>query len=125
VEVFDRAAAAGARLLRVEERTPADRAAGAQYLLTFDVGRVLVRGVGGRALEAVHMEERDDLESELSDASEQEPWWRLLGAQLARKQPAPDARQVRLQFLIADARPRMLRLTAEPGGVRALIESGD
>jgi hypothetical protein len=86
---------------------------------------VLVRGVGGRALEAAHIAERDDVGGDLTDASEDEPWWRLLGSPLARSQPVSDGRNVRLQFVIADARPRTLRLSAAPEGVRALIESGD
>ena len=126
MEVFDRAAAAGATLLRVE-RIPApggDAAAG--FVLTFDVGHVFVhaRTPAGN-LEAVNLADRAELEENLVDASEEEPWWRILGSSLARSRPAPDANQVRLQFTIADARPRTLRLASAGGGVRATIEAGD
>jgi len=86
---------------------------------------VLVRSVGGQSLEAVHIAERDDVSGDLADASEDEPWWRLLGSSLAHSQSAPDGCSVRLQFVIADARPRTLRLSVAPAAVRGLIESGE
>ena len=49
--------------------------------------------------------DRSDVEANLIDASQEEPWWRILGCPLAQSQPASDANQVRLQFTIVDARP--------------------
>lgn len=125
MEVFDRAAAAGAILLK-SERSSATRDKTAGFVLTFDVGHVLVHsGAPDGNLEAFHLVDRSDLEQSLVDASEEEPWWRILGCPLAHSQPAADANQVRLQFIGADARPRILRIAASPGGILATIEAGD
>jgi hypothetical protein len=126
LDVFDRAAAGGATLLRVERIPAAHENTAAAFVLTFDVGFVLVQTDAATGiLEAVHLEDRTEFENELLDASEEEPWWRLLGCPLAKSQPASDASFVRLQFTIADARPRTLRLASSAGGVHPTIEAGD
>jgi len=126
VDVFDRAATGGAKLLKAE-RIPAPRGnTAAGFLLTFDVGRILVHvDSASGALTATHVEDPADLEENLLDAAEEEPWWRLLGSALSRSWLSPDASQVRLQFTIADARPRTLRLASSGGGVLATIEAGN
>lgn len=126
MDVLDRAATAGATLLKAERIPAPGGNTAAAFLLTFDVGRVLVHVDAATGnLEATHIEDRTVLEENLLDAGEEEPWWRLLGCPLSRSQPSPTADQVRLQFTISGVRPRTLRLASSAGGIIPTIEAGD
>jgi hypothetical protein len=126
VEVLQRAAGAGGQLLRVDRLPPpggADDTAAA-FLLTFDVGRILVAAdpaVGD--LVASHVAAADAIPGDLAEASEEEPWWRLLGCPLDRVAAAPKAGGVRLHFMLAGGSARILALTPDGARVRAAIEA--
>lgn len=116
-ELFERAAGAGAQLLRVDKRLHAgdrDSHAGA-LLLTFDVGRILVTADPARgALVATQVQSSESIPPGMVDASEDEPWWRLLGAPLAAARSTPDATRFELHFRMGEGRSRaaVLRLDA-------------
>lgn len=135
--LFERAAGGGGQLLRVERlpdgagrkgagREGAEGAGEAEregvgraWLFTFDVGRILVTAEGG-ALRGDHLVSAEDVPSGLVDASEDEPWWRLLGNPLTRVGPeSPDG--LDLQFRHDDANPRRVHLGIESGHVSARL----
>ncbi len=122
MELLERAAAAGGRLLRVERLagSAGDELASAAFLLTFDVGRLLVSAdASGNQLNIMHFEQRDDLPSGLVLADEDEPWWRLLGNSLTQVKAGEDPRNsVRLQFRKEDDNPRSITLVREGEVVR-------
>jgi hypothetical protein len=96
----------------------------AAFLLTFDVGRILVSAdpAGGR-LTSTHIREPDAIPGGFSSASEADPWWRLLGCALAGVEAAAKPRQVRLHFQIAGDRRRAVALELDGSEVRAAIEA--
>jgi hypothetical protein len=126
VELFRRAAAAGAQILKVARPgTPGDgraERAGA-FLLTFDVGHILVStDPASGCLVPVHLREPDEIPGGLVDASEEEPWWRILGCPLAHAEVAANSTTIRLGFVISKERTRTLALEIEGGLVRAAID---
>ncbi len=137
IELFERAAEARGRILRAERRAPTgfadDPLAGIAYVLTFDVGRILVGsdGAGGR-LELAHVESADDLPAGLEDLAEEEPWWRVLGNPLCGAWPnapgeAAESTESRgltsvcLQFREDAENPKLIELRAAAPGVRVSI----
>ncbi len=137
IELFQRAVEGGGRILRVERRAPTGHAddpqAGIAYLLTFDVGRILVGSDGaGDRLELAFVESDDEAPQGLEDLAEEEPWWRVLGNPLCGAWPnAPgDAAEsattggltsVCLQFRPDDENPKLIAMRAESPGVRVSI----
>lgn len=138
IEVLERAAEERARILRVEQLVSADggdpqRAPG--YLLTFDVGRVLVAAdPTHERLLVRHIQRSDELASlRLDPLDEEEPWWRVAGNPITRVWPAADGGEgavsddaphdVRLQFREDDENPRVISLRYESGAVCAGEES--
>lgn len=122
-EPLERAAGAGAQLLRVdrvgdiggEGRAPA-------FVLTFDVGQVVVRAdpiAGGLSAEA---SDADDSPASRVSAAEEEPWWRIIGNPLMRLRD-PGEKEVRLQFRAEGDNPRVIALSMVDGLVRAGLES--
>ena len=97
-----------------------DGLASPAFLLTFDVGRLLVSAdASGNQLNLMHFENRDDLPGGLVLADEDEPWWRLLGNPLAQVEVGEDPRNsVRLQFRKDDENPRSITLVREGEVVR-------
>jgi hypothetical protein len=137
IELFERAAEARAHILRVEQLVPegggSDPACGAGYLLTFDVGRILVApnaATGG--LRLARVEQRGDLPGGLLPLEEEEPWWRVLGSSITRVWPAAtDAgaaaggvgvSAVRIQFREDEENPKVISLSFEGGAVRVTTE---
>ena len=137
IELFERAAEARGRLLKAERRAATghadDALAGIAYLLTFDVGRILVGsdGAGGH-LELAHVEDPDNVPAGLEDLTEEEPWWRVLGNPICAVWPnAPgeaaesgtsgELRSLCLQFREDAENPKLIALAAEPPGVRVSI----
>jgi len=137
IELFERAAEARGRILRAERRAPTGHAddpqVGMAYVLTFDVGRILVGndGAGGR-LELAFVESPDDIPAGLQDVNEEEPWWRVIGNPLCAVWPnAPGEAaesnategltSVCLQFREDSENPKLIALRAEPPGVRVSI----
>jgi hypothetical protein len=76
LEIFESIVKSGGRILRAE----ADRAGGTSdvLVLTFDVGRVLVRS-GDDGLLMTHASDRSAIPEDLIALDEEDPWWRLMG----------------------------------------------
>lgn len=140
IDLFERAAQARGRILKVERTAPAglegDPMIGLVFLLTFDVGRVLVAldsqsgptGATGQ-LAMTHLDAETAPPSGLEDLAEEEPWWRVLGNPLCAVWPnAPGEAaetdrgaaltSVCLQFREDDANPKLIALSTDAQGVR-------
>jgi len=125
MEAFENAAGAGAQLLKAERlaQAGADEATPtAALLFTFDVGHVLLTAdpAQGR-LVATPIPDQDSLPGGLVDASEDEPWWRLLGCSLAQVAPASDRTSLRLDFRVSGGALRGLELELTGGAIRATL----
>ena len=137
IELFERAAEARGRILRVERSAPTgfgdDPMAGLAYLLTFDVGRILVAsdGAGGH-LELAAVEDAGELPPGLEDLAEEEPWWRVLGnpicavwpnapGEAAESSTTGGLTSLCLQFREDSENPKLISLRAESPGVRVSI----
>ena len=133
MELLERAAEAEDRVLKVEqlveqgaEPSPEQ---GIGYLLTFDVGRVLVlpdaRSSSLTLREIKNLEEIEAIQ--LLSLAEEEPWWRVLGQRLTRAWPGPQGEgalssggepdQVRLQFRPDTDNPKIVSLEYADGRV--------
>ncbi len=130
LEIFERAARAHGRILRVE----ADRGgATARVLaLTFDVGRILLRSDGSE-VRAEAVADRDALPAGLVCLDEEEPWWRVLGQPLTAAWPARGGEAtggatgdalpaLKLRFRESDRNPRIVALTAAGPALRVALE---
>ena len=140
IELFEKAAEARGRILRVERLAPegggSNPACGAGYLLTFDVGRVLVTpdaAAGG--LRLTHIEQRGDLPGAFLPLEEEDPWWRVLGNSITRAWPAPagagaaasggEVSAVRIQFREDEEDPKVISFRFEGDIVRVTTECRD
>ncbi len=125
MDLFERVAETGGLLLRVD--CAEDTGIGGSILLmTFDVGRLLVRvDPVGRHLVVELAAPRDDLADELLPANEEEPWWRVLGSPLVRVSPlsegTPLSQGLRLQFRADDDAPRIIALSSSGPAVSAAL----
>jgi hypothetical protein len=137
IELFERAAEARGRILRVEQLVPeggvSNPACGAGYLLTFDIGHILVApdaATGG--LQLTHVEQRGDLRGALLPLEEEEPWWRVVGNPITRAWPATadagaaasggESSGVRIQFREDEENPKVISFRFEGGAVRVTTE---
>ena len=123
MDLFERTAGAGGQLLKVDRMPPVgstepDRAV--SFLLTFDIGRILVSADPGRgSLVATSIPDADAMPTGLVSASEEEPWWRLLGAPLARASSDRDGSRAELHFRVSGG--RLCRLTFERAGALVCV----
>lgn len=123
-ELFERAASARGRILRVES----DRAEGFPRVLalTFDVGRVVVRAEGD-ALLAESAAERAALPSGLVPLDEEDPWWRVLGQPITgvwRIGGDSAGRALALRFREPDQNPRLIGIAVAGPALRvSLLEA--
>lgn len=130
LEIFERAARAQGRILRVE----ADRAGALARVLalTFDVGRVLLRSEDGEVRAEV-VPDRDALPAGLVRLDEEEPWWRVLGQPLTAAWPARGGEAIdeapgdglpalKLRFRESDRNPRIVALTSAGPALRVALE---
>jgi hypothetical protein len=133
VELFEAVAENGGHLLQVDRGSPAggtgeDAMSAPALLLTFDVARILVTAKPGRALELRQVQTPEEAGGGLAPASEDEPWWRVLGSPLVRvaseEAEGGGLRGVRLQFRPDDQDPRFVSLRLDSSLVRARLESG-
>ncbi len=133
MELFERAAQADARILRVDQlmESGADPnpEQGIGYLLTFDVGRVLVLPDREKAClvlrEVSSAEEVEEIQ--LLSLAEEEPWWRVVGQSLTGAWPGPrgegaassagDPDEIRLQFRADEENPKVISLHYGAGRV--------
>jgi hypothetical protein len=128
IELFERAVKGGAQLLKAETRPVAghgDRVAA--LVLTFEVGRIAVSAEPANAcnLRIEYVASAEEAPPGLKDASEEEPWWRVLGSPIARSWSAGPEHEgaVCIQFRADDENPRVLTLQPQGGGVSVSLET--
>ncbi|MAI27182.1 MAG: hypothetical protein ACJZ7Z_06765 [Myxococcota bacterium] len=134
IELLERAAETEARILKaeqlVEQGSEPSPEEGVGYLLTFDVGRILVLPDSQNACLALReIKNAEDLEAiQLLSLAEEEPWWRVLGQRATRawlgsqaegalsSDSTPD--QVRLQFRPDTDNPKVISMEYADGRVQ-------
>jgi len=135
VELFERAAEVGGCFLKAEQLVASggdhDPLRGPGYLLTFDVGRILVAADPRNACLLIRqIESLEEVASvRLAPLDEEEPWWRIAGNPLTRAWPSEEGvgattgegevRDLRMQFRGEGDRPRVVFLCYDSGAVRA------
>ena len=123
MEAFRNAADAGAQLLKVERLAQAGDDGiplASAYLLTFDAGRVLLAADPARGrLVANPIPDQESVPGGLVDASEDEPWWRLLGCPLTHATPATEQTALGLDFRVSGGELRRLVIVMSGGAIRA------
>jgi hypothetical protein len=130
LEIFERAATARGRILRVE----ADRADPLPRILalTFDIGRIALRPEAGE-IRAETIPDRAVLPAGLVPLDEEDPWWRVLGQPITAVWPVDDGetgpvatvralRAVKLRFRESDQNPRIVAITAAGAALRVTLE---
>jgi len=130
IELLEKAAAGRARFLRAERVDAGgagiDATLAPAYLLTFDVGRVLVTTDRSRAhLDLRFVETPGPLPAGRTALDEEEPWWRVAGNPITRvwRDEGSGDRQVRLQFREDGENPKVIRMSFERGQVRIRLET--
>lgn len=127
IELFERAAEAKARLLRVARfRSEGGGATG--LLLSFDVGQIAVEplAAGDAALAVSHPDDGDSPPQHLDPLDEQEPWWRLLGNPLTAVWPrshGASLHEIRLRFREPEDAARVVTLAIRGHSVAALLDA--
>ena len=124
MELLLRAAGAGGQLIRADRLAPLgeDAARAVAFLLTFDIGRILVAADPAAArLVATAVPDRESAPTGLLDASEEEPWWRILGAPLAHAHSDADQRRVALQFQSSGGDLRTIVLAIDGPRIHAAL----
>jgi hypothetical protein len=130
LEIFERAVDARGRILRVE----GDRAqpAPSVLVLTFDVGRIVVRPEeDGLRVEALPAPQRLPEASEVLD--DEEPWWRFLGQPITAAWPGGVADGVgarglgslmvlKLRFREESENPKIVQLEATGSQLRVSLD---
>lgn len=124
MERLQRVVEAGGRLLKVERVPGAGPNIAPAFLLTFDVGRLLIEvDVAAGRVHSVHVEGPDDTPPQLEAASEDEPWWRMMGCLLARVTAGEvGAQGLRLQFREDQDNPRIVSLSPSGADVQVRLE---
>jgi hypothetical protein len=127
IELFERVAEVGAPLLKVDlrpEKQDASRLSA--LLLTFDVGRLLVRPDPRREELSIDVVVAGaPPPAGLVDGLEEEPWWRLLGSPVARVWTVEGGLRggVCLQFRADDDAPRIVTLEAQGASLAVRLEN--
>lgn len=124
MERLERVAEAGGRLLKVDQLGEKAAGVAAGFLLTFDVGRLLleVDPWAGR-VRSVVIEAVAEIPPGAEVVSEKEPWWRLLGCPLARVGAGDvGAQGLRLQFRADHENPRMIVLQPSGSEIQVTLE---
>jgi hypothetical protein len=107
------------RLLRAEvaPAEPGGSAAGYRgILLTFDVARLVVAIDAEKSTLRVTAGSEVELdEVDIEAVDEEEPWWTLMGHELARARRGPDV--LELQFRADDQSPKLLTLALRDGAI--------
>ena len=127
MELLERAAGAGGQLLRVETQLagPAGEEISA-LILTFDVGRVLLRAdPASGSLREQYVEPGDSLTPDWVNADDADPWWRVLGSPLSRVleiDPGTGALGVALQFRPDGDNPRRIAVLVKGRGLAVQLQ---
>lgn len=127
MERLVRVVEAKGRLLKAERIGGRGGSLAAGFLLTFDVGRLLleVDSAGGN-IRSVIVEGVEEIPPGAEDASEGEPWWRVLGSPLARVFAGDvGAQGLRLQFRSDHENPRFITLQPSGSEVQVSLASPD
>ena len=137
IELLERAAEVNGCFLKAERLVEAegddDPSRSPGYLLTFDVGRILV--VADRVkgcLQLRQVQSLDEVSSiRLAALDEEEPWWRLAGNPMTGAWPRPEGSgasasggevaDIRMQFRQDDQQPRFVSLRYEAGAVHVSL----
>jgi hypothetical protein len=133
IELFERVAESDGRLLRAEQLVDAaaqevDPARAPAFLLTFDVGLILV---AANPAEGTLLLRRVEAASELSAQTvrvdEEEPWWKVIGNPIARAWPGVDGTgatgqgaalyELKVQFREDGENPKVVVFRFERGAV--------
>ena len=121
MERLERVVEAGGILLKAERFTGPNPVLGAGVLLTFDVGRLLVEvDPAGGTIHTTLIESKDAIPPGMENATEEEPWWRLVGAPLTRV--AVTESGVRMQFRADADNPRIVALENDGGEVHVSLD---
>jgi hypothetical protein len=131
LEVFERAVEARGRILRVE--ADQTRPAPGVIVLTFDVGRIVVRPEED-GLRVEHLADKSRLPEASVVLDDEEPWWRLLGQPITAAWPGGVADGVgarglgslmvlKLRFREETENPRVVQLEATGPQVRVSLEA--
>jgi hypothetical protein len=125
-ETLERVIQAQGRLLRVERvplAGPAGARASSALRLTFDVGIVTVRpGVDASGLEVEIGPAADPESPVFLSASEEDPWWKVIGCPLARVE-ARGAGGIRARFRGDRDKPRWFALFPRHGGIEISVDT--
>jgi len=137
IELLERAAEVSGCFLKAERLVDAggddDPARGPGYLLTFDVGRILV--VADRTNDCLQLRKVESLDEvasiRLAPLDEEEPWWRLAGNPITRAWPCHEGSgasvsggevaDIRMQFRPEGQDPRFVSLRYEAGAVHVSL----
>jgi hypothetical protein len=127
MERFQWAVDAKARLLKVETLGRGSGTFALGFLLTFDVGRLLVRLEEATGqVHSVHLETQEGLLEEVVDTCEQDPWWAVLGNPIVRvwrpEGGVAGTTGLRIQFREDDHNPKIIALIPEGTGVRVFVD---
>lgn len=121
MERLERVVEAGGVLLKAERFAGSNPLLVAGVLLTFDVGRLLVEAdPNASTIHTTLIESKDAVPKGMIDAVEEEPWWRVLGAPLARVSACE--RGARLQFRADGDNPRVIALEASGDQVSVSLD---
>ncbi len=122
MERLERAVEAGGRLLKVERLGGVSQGIARGFLLTFDVGRLLIEVEAGR-VHSVVIESADEVPANLEAASEDEPWWRLIGCPMTQVWAGEvGAQGLRLKFREDHENPKFIALVPDGAEVRVSLE---
>ena len=122
MERLIRVVEANGRLLKADRLGAGGSTLASGFLLTFDVGRLLfeVDPAAGKVRTMI-IEGTDEIPPGIENASEDEPWWRVLGAPLARVWAGEvGAQGLRLQFRGDHENPRFI--TFAPSGSEVQVQ---
>jgi hypothetical protein len=139
VELFERAAEANGNFLKAEQLVEVDGGEdplrGPGYLLTFDVGRILVAADRRKACLSIRQVESLDEVASIRRVAldEEEPWWRVAGNSITRAWPSEggsgattgdgEVSGLRMQFRGEGESPRVIFLRYEDGAVHVGLHS--
>ena len=113
---------AGGRLLKVDRKGEVSPTVARAFLLTFDVGRLLIEVDAGK-IHSVAIESEDELPSGLVTASEDEPWWRVMGCVVTGVAPGDvGAAGLRIKFREDDENPKFIKMVPDGAEVRISLE---